>query len=629
MRYGFVKKIKEEITFNRLVIVLPGFVSISLIIIARLTGVLQPLEWLVFDRFLRLRPSEPIDKRILIVGINEQDIRNSGNYPIPDRKIAELLRKLQTYQPAVIGLDIFRDLPVEPGHAEIIATFKEIKNLVAIEKIFSENVNPPPSSPPERVGFVDSIPDDDGSLRRSLLQVWYEKGDNKVDKLSFTLKLARTYLLTQKISFNNDSRKIKFGTIELPRLHPNFGGYVRADTGGIQILLNYRSGKERFRIVSLNDIISGKVNADWIRDRIVIIGVTSPSIKDVIITNVTSSKKLTPGLVYGVEIQAHAVSQIISAVLDGRPLLQSWSDKWEYLWIIAWGILGIVFGRISRSPLKNLLAVGFISVILIVISYLLLLWGWWIPVVPTFLIFIIDRIALGLTSFYQYDLALKARISDRQQLIDSTFDAIHNGPLQTLAKLLRTVKEKDLTPDNILSELGYLNQELRAIYEFMQRQNLSEEHSLHLGNNLELNLQVPLHEILYQVYSHTLERDLPYFKTLKFKIRTFDIIDDQSLSIEQKQGICRFLEEALCNVGKHAQGVTRLVVTYTLKDDWYILSITDNGQGNCHLKNEGRGTQQSKNLARHLRGKFQRVPLSPKGTLCQLTWPMKKRLWFW
>ena len=629
MRYGFVKKIKEKITFNRLVSILPGLVSISLVITARSTGVLQPLEWLAFDYFLRLRPSEPIDERILIVGINEQDIRNSGSYPIPDRKIVKLLRKLQNYQPAVIGLDIFRDLPVEPGHVEIVATFKEMKNLVAIEKILSEKVNPPPSSPPERVGFVDSILDDDGSLRRSLLQVWYKKGDKKFDKLSFTLKLARTYLLTQKISFNNDSRKIKFGTIELPRLHSNSGGYVRADTGGIQILLNYRSGKERFRIVSLNDITSGKVNADWIRDRIVIIGVTAPSIKDVIITDVTSSKKLTPGLVYGVEIQAHAVSQIISTVLDGRPLLQSWSDKWEYLWIIAWGILGIVFGRISRSPLKNLLAVGFISVILIVISYLFLLWGWWVPVVPTFLVFIIHRIALGLTSFYQYDLALKARISDRQQLINSTFDAIHNGPLQTLAKLLKTVKEKDLSQDEILSELWLLNQELRAIYEFMQRQKLSEEDSLHLGNNRELNLQIPLYEILYQVYSYTLERDLPYFQTLKFKIRTFDVIDDQSLSIEQKQGICRFLEEALCNVGKHAQGVTRLVVTYTQKDGWYILSITDNGQGSSCLENEGRGTQQSRNLARQLRGKFERVSLSPKGTLCQLTWPEKKRFWFW
>ncbi|MFB2895850.1 CHASE2 domain-containing protein [Aerosakkonemataceae cyanobacterium BLCC-F50] len=620
---GFVKKIKEGITGDRIVSILPGLVTIALVIIARLTGTLQPLEWLAFDNFLRLRPSEPIDERILIVGIDEEDITKIGSYPIPDRQIAELLRKLQTYQPAVIGLDIFRDLPVEPGHAEIVATFKNMNNLVAIEKILPKKVSPPPNLPPEQVGFADAILDDDGRLRRSLLQI----RKNKINRLSFTIKLARAYLLNKGINFENNYQKIQFGKIELPRLNSNSGGYVSADTGGIQILLNYGSGKKRFRIVSLNDIKSGRVNPNWIRDRIVIIGVTAPSAKDIISTNATRSNSHAPGLIYGVEVQAHAVSQVISAVLDGRPFLQVWSDKWEYLWIIVWGILGIAFGRISRFPLINLLSISFTSIVFVVVSYLFLIWGWWVPVVPTFLVFIINSIGFGLTSFYQYDLGLKARISDRQQLIDSTFDAIHNGPLQTLAKLLKTAKDKELSQDDLLSELGYLNQELRAIYEFMQRQRLSDENTFHLGNNLELNLQISLHEILYQVYSHTLERDLPCFKTLKFKIRTFDIIDDRSLTIEQKQGICRFLEEALCNVGKHAQGVTRLVVTYTQKDGWYILSITDNGQGNPYLKNEGRGTQQSQNLARQLRGKFERVTLSPKGTLCQLTWPAKRRFW--
>ena len=138
-------------------------------------------------------------------------------------------------------------------------------------------------------------------------------------------------------------------------------------------------------------------------------------------------------------------------------------------------------------------------------------------------------------------------------------------------------------------------------------------------------MQDPIHEVLYQVYSHTLERDFPCFKTLLLKVRSFDPIDDRSLSIEQKQGLCRFLEEALCNVGRHAVGVTRLEVTYTQKEGWYILSIIDDGVGILSSK-EGRGTQQLRNLAAQLKGKFRRLPVSPHGTLCELSWPSDESL---
>jgi two-component sensor histidine kinase len=187
------------------------------------------------------------------------------------------------------------------------------------------------------------------------------------------------------------------------------------------------------------------------------------------------------------------------------------------------------------------------------------------------------------------------------------------------------VKEQDLLPNELLSELEHLNQELRDVYESIQRETLTQGNSLYLGSGSELDLEAPLHEILYQVYDCTLKRDLPCFKTLKVKVRTFDPIDERRLTIEQKRGLCRFLEEALCNVGKHGLGVTRLNVTCTSKDSWWILSITDNGVG-ISSDSEGRGTQQCRNLARQLRGKFQRVPVSPKGTLCELRWSVKK---FW
>ena len=621
MQYGLWRRIKQEIAIWR-VGALPGIVVIGLAIAARLTGSLQSLELSTFDSFLRLRPDETIDERVVIVGINEADIHSIGAFPIPDQEIAALLRRLQFYKPRVIGLDIFRDLPVAPGHAELIAAFKDIKNLIAIEKVIPDQIAPPPELPPEQVGFSDVITDADGHLRRSLLGTPTPNGY----KYSLSLRLAEAYLSTEGITLENgisDPKAMRFGETELPRLMPNSGGYVRADAGGIQILINFRSGRARFRILSLNDIKTGKFNPNWLRDRIIIIAITSPGV-DIKNTSAIATLNPGPGLVYGVETQAHTVSQIVSAVLNHRPLLKAWSDEWEYLWILGWGILGIGLGRLSQSPLRNLLCVGISSIGLVGVSYMLLASGWWIPVAPALIVLVLNGVSL--TALYQYDRALRSRLHERQLVIEQTFDTIHNGPLQTLAKVLRSVREENMPPNQLLSELEDLNYELRAVYEFVQRETINKGDSLYLGSSIEIDLKAPIHEVLYQVYSNTLDRDFPCFKTLKVKVRTFDPIDQRHLSIEQKLGLCRFLEEALCNVGKHALGVTRLSVTCTQKSGWYIFSITDNGIGICS-SSEGRGTQQFRNVARQLRGRFQRSPLSPQGTLCELTWPVANRFW--
>ncbi len=123
---------------------LPGIVALGIIIILRLSGSLQFLEWLTLDFFLGARPLEPIDQRVVIVGINEEDIQQINDYPISDREIAKLLRTLQKYQPRVIGLDIVRDIPVEPGHTEVVTAFKDIKHLVAVEKVLPVTIKPPP-----------------------------------------------------------------------------------------------------------------------------------------------------------------------------------------------------------------------------------------------------------------------------------------------------------------------------------------------------------------------------------------------------------------------------------------------------------------------------------------------------
>jgi CHASE2 domain-containing sensor protein len=610
----------------------PGIVAIGLIVLVRLSGALQLIEWVTFDSFLRLRSSEPIDRRIVIVGIDEADIQRIGNYPIPDHEIAKLLRTLQKYQPRVIGLDIVRDLPVEPGHDELVATFKDIKNLIVVEKVIPISIKPPPDFLPEQIGFIDYLSDDDGKVRRALLGINTPKNEEKY-AFSLPLRLAETYLKAEGIKLSNgihDREAMRFGSTELPRFLPNSGGYAGVDDFGIQILLNYRNGRERFRTLSLgdiNDIEAAQGNSDVLRDifgsRIVLIGKTAPSIKDFINTSAIANLQ-PPGKIYGVEFHAHVTSQIVSAVLDKRPVFKTWSQGWEYLWIVAWGVLAIYLGRLTQSPLKNLVYVAAASLGLVGISYAFIVGGWWIPVAPALLVLVINGAILN--TFYQYDRFLRFQIEIRQHTIERTFVIIHNGPLQTLANILRHVQDQDLEPNRLLEELKNLNWEIREVGEYLKLEALDRKESLRLGSGLILDLKIPIRDLLYEVYSHTLQRNFPCFKTLKVKAYSFEPIEEQYLSLEQKRELCQFLEEALCNVGKHAKKLTRLSATGKENKGWYTLSIKDNGSSICSSY-EGRGTKQCLNIAKKLKGKFKRICLGEKGTLCELTWPIAGRNW--
>src|SRR5689334_17968911 len=96
----------------------------GVVILLRMLGLLQSWEWAAYDQYLRLRPLESRDNRIVIVGIDEADIRAIGQPIVPDGVYARLLEKLKAMRPKAIGLDIYRDLPVEPGHQQLVRVFQ-------------------------------------------------------------------------------------------------------------------------------------------------------------------------------------------------------------------------------------------------------------------------------------------------------------------------------------------------------------------------------------------------------------------------------------------------------------------------------------------------------------------------
>jgi len=629
---------------------IPSLLGISAVVAARLLGLFQPLEWAALDAGLRWRSPEAMDERIVIVGVDEADIQSIGTYPIPDGVLAELLQQLQTYEPRVIGLDIFRDLPVDPGHDALVEAFNQVESLIAAESVVPDRsgaiINPPPSLSSEHVGFVDKVLDDDGHVRRSLLGTATPDGGYQ---LSMAVRLAMEYLEDEGIELSNgihDPVAMRFGNIELPRIHPNSGGYVNTDAGGNQTLLNYRSGVTPFRMVSLRDVLDQRLDPEWFRDRIVLIGVTASSTKDFFQSSAVSSSN--PGLVFGVEVQAHSTSQIISAALDGRPLLHLWGKGWEYSWIIAWGMAGIAASRLIKRLSTHYMTMAIASIGLLGIGFSSVLIGWWLPIVPALAAFLVTGVILH--AFDVYKQSLQSRIRDRQQVIEKTFTAIHNGPLQTLASLIRETDNPEVSRLVLQKDLQLLNRELRSIYTAVQNE-VTQETRLYLHGESSLDLTTPLHELLYEVYADTLQRDFPNFTSLKVKVVKFESFDESLLSSEDKRNLCRFLEEALCNVGKHAAGASRLMIDCRYDGYTNMIRVADNGghlDGNdggqeaiAQQPNEpgtqvvskveiqrsvGRGTAQARALANQLGGTFERCPRTPKGTCCELTWQPRRTL---
>ena len=366
----------------------------SIVIALRFTGLLQSWEWAALDQFFRWRPVEPIEKRILIVGITESDIRHVGQWPATDAVLAQLLEKLKHNHPRAIGLDIYRDLPVQPGTQALENVFKSTPNLIGIEKKVADSrsdaVAPPRMlSQLDQVGANDVVPDADGKIRRGLLFLTPKSGSALP---SLGLKLAGIYLEAVGITPTADTNGfMKLGKAVFVPFEENDGGYVRADAGGYQILLNFK-GAAPFERVSMTDVLENRVPPSLVRDRIVLIGPFATSLNDFFYTPYTSGLRQSPERASGVEIQAHLTSTILSAALEGRPLIQTWSEPLEVLWIFLWSGIGATLSWAIRSQssknysiLRSALGLMVAAGGLISGSYLLFLGSWWIPVVPPLL----------------------------------------------------------------------------------------------------------------------------------------------------------------------------------------------------------------------------------------------------
>ncbi|MGK7890238.1 MAG: CHASE2 domain-containing protein, partial [Leptolyngbyaceae cyanobacterium] len=249
-------------------------------------------------------------------------------------------------------------------------------------------VAPPPALKAlGQVSSNDVLVDADNVVRRGLISVDDSDGSTVY---GFSLYLALLYLDAEGIGPQmGEDGDFGLGKAQFTPLLTHSGGYVWADAGGYQFLLNPVGATGSFETVSLMDVLNDEVPDDWATDRIVLIGAVSESFKDLVHTAYSSGLITHAESVPGVELHANFASQIVGAALGERSLIQGWPEWLEWSWTLLWSAVGATlawqFRRSSTMQLPLVLGiVGAIAPILLLLgsAYGAILAGWWIPVVP-------------------------------------------------------------------------------------------------------------------------------------------------------------------------------------------------------------------------------------------------------
>ena len=365
----------------------------ALVMGGRWLGLLQPVELQAYDQMLRLRADEAQDQRLLIVTITEADFQLTEQQQrkgsLSDRALARLLEKLEPYQPRAIGLDIYRDFPV--NQADLGNRLQNSDRFFAICKVSMPKLNnpgikPPPEIPVQRQGFSDFVQDSDGVLRRHLLAMNPDATSPCTTPYALSAQLVFRYLKDEGIVAQyTPQQELQIGKVIFKRLRSRMGGYQRVDDWGYQILLNYRrsyhSPLEVAEKVTLKDVLAGKVQPDKVKNRIILIGVTAESAGDRFATPYSTGQGVYEAMP-GVIVHAQMVSQMLSAVKDGRSLIGVWPWWGDVLWVWGWSVVGGVvvwrFGSIRWLGLASGVTLG----VLCGLSFGFFTQGVWVPLVP-------------------------------------------------------------------------------------------------------------------------------------------------------------------------------------------------------------------------------------------------------
>lgn len=294
-----------------------------------------------YDAWFSLRGQREADPRVVIIGIDEPSIRNIGRWPWDRAVFADLVGQLG--EARVVAFDIIWAEPSSrAGDDDRLAeALRQHGRVVLSAFVRTDRVRDQLNQslqrplPPLREavkggarpseGFVNT-PSGEDSVVRASIPIDTDTTGVPFPSLALAAVLQYEGLPMEQVEAE------PFGNI---RLHDRM---IRRNVQG-QTYLNYAGPAGTFTTYSLIDVLEGRVPPSAFADRIVLVGTTTPTLKDDY--PAPFAKETTVGqFMPGVEIQATAVA----TYLNGTDIIRI-SDGMAVLVTILFGLLVLAIAR--------------------------------------------------------------------------------------------------------------------------------------------------------------------------------------------------------------------------------------------------------------------------------------------
>ena len=349
-------------------------------------GFLQSWELATYDKLLQQSPIIIDDTPITVITMTEEDINAFKNHVISDELLATILTKIESYQPRVVGIDIYRNWPVMTGIDKLEQVLTEYHNIIAVMKYGGKNsleIPPPPIlKNTNRFGFSNFMVDEDGIFRRGIAYTTKKEGA-PLYSLAF-------YMAVMYRNMDNTEDSAVDLINKIPRLKPDDGGYVDIDTRGHQFLLDFCSPSPTITHYGVNDFLSAKTKilAEDFKDKIVLLGFDAKSVKDHFSTPCNKNKML----VSGVMLHAAVIDQYLRIAQGKQKPMGFVSDNLEILWVLFWVLAAWFISQWQYSFLRLFLNWGVGLGLIVGITKLLFANDYWLIVVTPSLAWILSSL---------------------------------------------------------------------------------------------------------------------------------------------------------------------------------------------------------------------------------------------
>jgi adenylate cyclase len=308
---------------------------------------IQELRVRVFDLFQVMQPREATERPVVIIDIDEQSLRSVGQWPWPRTRIADLISRLTQMGALVIAFDVvfaepdrmspsvaadeFRDLDdatrtklrALPSNDAVLADALKNSRVVLGESGLPFAVAQPEGARPP-IGLATMGGDPRPFLLNfpGLLRNVQQLEQSASGRGLFTIRAERDGIV-RRVPIVMQAQGTVMPSLSLEMLRVASGSntvLVRSDNAGVQsaavpgfVIPTDRNGQlwihfaphDKARYVSAGDVLEGKVPADRVARRLVLIGTSAVGLLD---------SKTTPidPVMPGVEVHAQVLESVLT-----------------------------------------------------------------------------------------------------------------------------------------------------------------------------------------------------------------------------------------------------------------------------------------------------------------------------